>query len=117
MEKVYHTKLTAEQKATLKTHKKELANTGAMVVFIGNNTIAIVPNGCGRYYVGKAVASKHEQKLRAKVGMFYALERVYDNERTISYGAFDQIMDNAQYWEKETQGFYGDEFFKVIRYL
>ena len=117
MEKVYNTKLTAEQKATLKVYKKELANTGVMVVFIGNNTIAMVPNGCGRYYIGKAVASKHEQKLRAKVGMLYALERAYKEECTISYGVLDQIIANAQYWADETRSFYDDESFEVTRYL
>lgn len=117
MEKVYNTKLTAEQKAKLKVHKKELANTGAMVIFIGTNTIAVVPKGCGRYYIGIAVASKHEQKLRVKVGMLYALERVYDNERTISYGILDRIMDNAQYLEYKTRRNYEDESFEIIRYL
>lgn len=117
MKTTYNTKLTTEQKAKLKTHKKELANTGAKVVFIGSNTIAMVPTVYGKYYIGKATASKREQKVRAKVGMFYALERACYEKRTISHKVFDQIMGNAEYWESDTQRFYGDESFEAVRHL
>ena len=121
MNATYNTKLTAEQKADLKEYKKGLANTGAMIIFIKETTIALKPTGYGGYYIGKAIASKREQKLRAKVGMLYALERAYCEERIISNKVLGQIMEAAEYYVEDTQWYYVNpnkpKDFNVVRYL
>ena len=121
MNTTYNTKLTAEQKADLKEYKQSANNTGGVIVFIHNTTIAMLPNdGYGNWYIGKTIASKREQKLRAKVGMFYALERAYEMNRIVSDKVYNQILDAADYNAGATACLYGkenDEAFDPVRYL
>lgn len=117
MNTTYNTKLTAEQKADLKEYKQSAKNVGGVVVFIRNTTIAMLPDGYGNWYIGKAVASKREVKLRAKVGMFYALERAYDMNKIVSDKVFNKILREAEHFSTPEK--YGkDEYtFEVIRHL
>lgn len=120
MEKVYNTKLTAEQKADLKEYKQSAKNAGGVVVFIHDTTIAMLPDDeYDNWYIGKAVASKREQKLRAKVGMFYALERAYKMNRIVSNKVYNQILDAAKYYACATVCYYeeNDKAFDSVRYL
>ena len=120
MNTTYNTKLTAEQKADLKEYKQSAKNAGGVIVFIHNTTIAMLPNdGYGNWYIGKTIASKREVKLRAKVGMFYALERAYVMNRIVSDKVYNQILDAAEYYADETTYNYTkeDEPFEVVRYL
>jgi len=120
MNTTYNTKLTAEQKADLKEYKQSANNTGGVIVFIHNTTIAMLPDGYGDWFIGKAIASKREVKLRAKVGMHYALERAYEMNRIVSGKVFNQILDAAEYHACATACHYGkenDEAFDPVRYL
>jgi len=119
MKTTYNTKLTAEQKADLKEYKQSAKNMGGTIVFIRDRTIAFLPNNYGTWLIGKATASKREVKLRAKVGMFYALERAYNTKRIVSDKVYDQILNAAKYYAEDTQNMYtyDNEVFDVIRYL
>ena len=120
MNTTYNTKLTVEQKANLKEYKQSAKNAGGVVVFIRDITLALIPDGYGNWFIGKAVASQWETKLRAKVGMFYALERAYDMNRIVSDKVYDQILDAAEDYAGNTAFHYGKkcgESFTVIRYL
>lgn len=121
MKTTYNTKLTAEQKADLREYKQSANNVGGVVVFIRDITIAMLPDRWfGNWYIGKAVASQWEAKLRTKVGMFYALERAYDRDRIVSDKVYNQILDAAEYHAAATAHHYGKkcgESLEVVRYL
>lgn len=117
MKTTYNTKLTAEQKQDLKYYNSNSKTDGTVIVYINGTTIAMFPDGYGKYYIGKAVASKREQKLRAKVGMLYALERAHDMNRIVSARVYNQIIESARHYN--TAKMYGknEETFEVVRYL
>lgn len=121
MKTTYNTKLTAEQKADLKEYKQSAKNAGGVVVFIRDTTIALLPDNYGNWFIGKAVASKREVKLRAKVGMLYALERAYDMNRIVSDRVYNQILNAAKSFETDTQWIYQsipiEKRFEVVRHL
>lgn len=118
MEKVYNTKLTEEQKADLKEYCKMAEERKGVVLFIRGTVIALVPDGYDNWYLGKAVASKHEKKLRPKVGMYYALSRAFERKEVVSYKVFNQIVQSAMSYREVTKRYYDrafDESFKVVR--